>query len=155
MFKINILAIGKDKQVWVSDALNHYQKLLSRYASIELVALPHARVSRSQKRDEVLKQEAGIFAKRMSKGVSIALSDKGETMDSHQFASFLERLQGQSGAVSFLIGGPYGLDDTLCNNCDYRLSLSSLTFSHQLTRLVLLEQLYRGYSILAGTDYHK
>ena len=84
------------------------------------------------------------------------MSDTGKQFDSESFAEFLQQLQNQGGStLNFLIGGPYGHDASLLAAADRVVSLSSLTFSHQLVRVVLAEQLYRGFSILNGTDYHK
>ena len=86
----------------------------------------------------------------------VALSDSGKSCNSVSFSRLLERWQTTSGGtVTFLIGGPFGLDTSLLESADLILSLSPLTFSHQLVRLVLFEQLYRGFTILHNTSYHK
>lgn len=96
------------------------------------------------------------MAKELGKGLVVALSDSGKKADSHEFARLLEQWQTRSnGTITFLIGGPFGLDESLLSRADVALSLSPLTFSHQLVRLVLLEQLYRAFSILSGSPYHK
>jgi 23S rRNA (pseudouridine1915-N3)-methyltransferase len=156
MLKIRILAIGEDKNRWVTEGIAHFTKLLSKYASIEFVSLPSPKSSASISPDEIKKQEAALFRERLAKGMTIALTDSGKSLDSIAFAKQLERWQVSSGGtVTFLIGGPFGLDAHLVESCDLALSLSLLTFSHQLVRLVLLEQLYRGYTILHNTSYHK
>ena len=148
--------MGRDKDKWVTEGVNHYRKMLGRYASIEIRQLPSPRVSASLSPVEIKKNEAARFEKELTGGYFIALSDRGQKKDSFQFARLLERIQSQNrGPICFLIGGPYGLDDSIIKRADLVLSLSSLTFSHQLARLVLLEQLYRGFSILHGTAYHK
>lgn len=156
MLKIRILAIGEDKDRWVTDGSTHYLTLLSKYVSIETRALPSPKTSPSLSPDEIKKQEAAILQKELGRGLTVALSDRGRQVDSVAFAKLLEQWQVKSGgSVTFLIGGPHGLYDSILDRADAVLSLSPLTFSHQLVRLVLLEQLYRGFSILAGTAYHK
>lgn len=156
MLKIRILAIGEDKDRWVSDASKHYQQLVSRYASVDFKVVQSLKASSSLSPEEIMRQEAAGLRKELGKGMKVALSDSGNRVDSHGFARLLEKWQKQSGGtISFLIGGPFGLDSGLKAEADVVLSLSPLTFSHQLVRLVLLEQLYRGFSILSGSSYHK
>ena len=156
MLKIEILSIGKDKDSWVTDACGHFVKQLKRHAAVKLTALPALKAKASLSPIEIKRREAERFEKAIGSGYVIALTDRGKEYDSRAFASFLERLRAESrGAVTFLIGGPYGLADSLLERADACVSLSPLTFSHQLVRLILLEQLFRGFDILAGGSYHK
>ena len=156
MLKIQIVAVGKDKDHWVSDGCSHFEKMLSGFADIQWKIISSSTTSSSISASEIKKREGERLIKEFGKGINIALADRGELMDSPALAKKLERWQIQSkGMVSFFIGGAYGLDDTILNRSDLVLSLSSLTFSHQLIRLVLLEQLFRAFSILKGTAYHK
>jgi 23S rRNA (pseudouridine1915-N3)-methyltransferase len=156
LLKLRIVAVGKDKQSWVSDGISHYLKLLSKYADVEIQPLADTKAAASLSPGQVKAKQAARLKKEIGKGLTIALSDSGQEYDSIAFSKLLERAQVTSGGtVTFLIGGPYGLDDSILRRADYVLSLSRLTFSHRVVRLVLLEQLYRGFTILAGTDYHK
>ena len=156
MLKIQIVAIGKDKDAWVSEGIEHYTKLLGRYCRMTILSLPSPKQSKALSPLEIKRLEADRLRPYLEEGMSIALSDRGKQHDSHTFAKFLSTLQTKSGGqVTILIGGPYGLDDSILDKATHRLSLSPLTFSHQVVRLVLLEQLYRGFSILHNTDYHK
>jgi 23S rRNA (pseudouridine1915-N3)-methyltransferase len=156
MLKIRVVAIGKDKDRWVTDGVAHYTKLLARYCQLTSLAVPSPKQSKSLSPDETRRLEAERLRPHLKQGTTIALTDRGKQFDSPAFAKLLSRLQTTSGgSVTILIGGPYGLDTSILENADYRLYLSPLTFSHQLVRLVLLEQLYRGFSILNNTDYHK
>lgn len=155
MLKIRIVAIGKDKDRWISDGSQHYTRLLSRYASVQATIVPSLKSTSSLSPTEIKAQEAERFEKQLGKGYLIALSDKGVRMDSEGLAKRIEKLQAQTGEITFLIGGAYGLDERLIKRADLVLSLSPLTFSHQLVRLILLEQLYRALSILQGSSYHK
>jgi 23S rRNA (pseudouridine1915-N3)-methyltransferase len=131
--------VGKDKDAWITDGCAHFKKLLSRYAEVSWRVL-----------------SAEKSASGLDKGFHIALADKGTDPDSHGLARQLEKWQMRcGGCIEFIIGGAYGLDESVLDRADLVLSLSSLTFSHQLVRLVLLEQLYRAFSILHNTDYHK
>ena len=155
LLRIRLLGIGKDKDRWVSEGVDHYAKLLSRWASLDLEFLPALKSTSSLTPAQIKKKEAEKLASKLRADTLIALSDSGRRMDSPGFARLLEQVRQRGGTVTFLIGGPYGLDDRLLKKADRVLSLSPLTFSHQVVRLVLLEQLYRGLSILQGTAYHK
>lgn len=155
VLRVRIITVGDDKDEWISEGIAHFTRLLSRYCNVEMIAVPPA-WGRSQSREVLKRQEAKALAPYLDKGVSVALADSAATLDSEGFAKFLERLQvTSSGTATFLVGGPYGLDPKLAASCTHRISLSRLTFSHQIVRLILLEQLFRGFSILHGTDYHK
>lgn len=134
----------------------HYAKLLSRFAKLTVTIIPPASESSSLSRDEIKSRESRLISKRLPKGYLIGLSEKGLTHSSESFGKLLEKWQTiSSGSVTFVIGGAFGLDKDFLDDCDYLLSLSEMTLPHQLARLVILEQLYRGFSILANTDYHK
>ena len=156
MVKIKIIAIGKDKDTWVSDGCAHFVKLIGRWAKVEFVVIPSLKNTASLSPTLIKQKEAERLLPAITTGHVVALSDSGHKMDTHAFSGWLGRTAAKSGGtITFIIGGAYGLDDRVLGKADEVLSLSSLTFSHQLVRLVLLEQLYRALSILQGTDYHK
>ncbi len=156
MRKIRIIAVGKDKESWVTDGSAHYRKLLSKFASIEIELAGKAKLPMSATPDESRKAEAGAILSRLGNGTVIALWDRGEHMNSEGFAILVDKLSSrQRGVVTFVIGGAHGLDQRILDRADQCISLSALTFSHQVVRLVLLEQLYRAFTILAGSAYHK
>jgi 23S rRNA (pseudouridine1915-N3)-methyltransferase len=156
LLKIRIVTSGKDKDRWITEGVDHYGKLLARYANLEFRIIRDVKVPSSLSPKAVKSRQSPRYKKEIKKGVVVALSDRGKRYDSAAFAKFLERVQTAGGdTLQFLIGGPYGLDESLIEEADYVLSLSKMTFSHQLVRLILLEQLYRGFSILSGTAYHK
>ncbi len=130
-----MVAVGRLRPPFLDD-VKHYEKLLARYARLELIEVADdERVSRRLPR----------------RSFTSLLHRAGENMDSVAFSAFLEdrRLSGQD--LCFVIGGPFGLE---LEEADHRLSLGPLTLPHQLARVVLLEQLYRGHKILAGEPYH-
>ena len=132
--RIVVLAVGRLRPPFADD-VQHYQKLLARHARVELV--------------EVREDEQ--VAKRIPPRAFVSLLDaEGEQYDSPGFARFLEDRRQGGLDVCFVVGGPFGLDIA----ADHRLSLGRLTLPHQLARVVLLEQLYRGHKILANEPYH-
>ncbi len=156
MIRIRLIAVGKNKDTWVTDGCAHFEKLLSRYANCSWTILLSEKGAKGLTPAEIKKHEAVRISKELKKGLTVALAGSGRSLDSGEFAKQLEVWQGRSGGViSFIIGGAYGLDASIVDGSDHVLSLSPMTFSHQVVRLVLLEQLYRGFSILNNTDYHK
>jgi|WetSurMetagenome_2_1015567.scaffolds.fasta_scaffold438611_1 23S rRNA (pseudouridine1915-N3)-methyltransferase len=155
MFHINILTIGKNKEQWLDASITHYLTLLKKYATVEMIYVPDAKNAKNMNAMELKKVEAVIFNKYGKSDYRIALSDRGKIFESIQFSSFLMQLMQKINKVEFLIGGIYGLDDSILKDSKQILSLSPMTFSHQLVRPILLEQLYRGLSIISGSSYHK
>lgn len=156
MLKIQIVAIGKDKDNWVTQGYQHYSKLLKKYCQLSYRPLPSIKHSQSLATGELKRKEAELLLSKIKFPYTISLSDSGKKMDSYQFASWLEKtIPVSQGAMTFIIGGPYGLDKRILDASSHTLSLSPLTMSHQIVRLVLLEQLYRAFSINHNTDYHK
>lgn len=155
MLKIKIITIGQDKDKWVSESCQHFQKLLQKYCQLEIISIPSLKHSKALSPDEIKKKESVILNSKLQKGLIIALSDKGKEFNSHTFAKQMEKWQSQSSSLQFIIGGAFGLDANFLKTADSILSLSQLTFSHQLIRPILLEQLFRAFSILHNTDYHK
>jgi 23S rRNA (pseudouridine1915-N3)-methyltransferase len=133
--RIVVVAVGRLRPPFVDD-VQHYRKLLARHVRLELIEV---------REDEHVKRRVPDRA-----FVSLLHSD-GEALDSIAFSRFLEERRQSGMDLVFLIGGPHGLD---VDDVDSRLSLGRMTFPHQLARVVLLEQLYRGHKILAGEPYH-
>jgi len=156
MFRINIIAVGKNKDDWVESAVGHYLKLLKKFAQVSIDYIPDIKKAKSLSDKEIKKAEASLVSEKMKSAYNIALSDKGRSYDSTAFARRLENIFRQSaGSCNIIIGGVYGLDGSILDASQEIISLSPLTMSHQLIRLVLLEQLYRGFTIILGGNYHK
>ncbi|UCG60550.1 MAG: 23S rRNA (pseudouridine(1915)-N(3))-methyltransferase RlmH [Candidatus Zixiibacteriota bacterium] len=156
MIKLRIIAVGKDKDTWVSEACAHYIKLLKRFAVVEVKIVPSTKAAPSIPPDQIMRREAERISTLMSKGFNIALANRGRKMDTDEFAKWLQaKIDTSRGIINFIIGGPHGLHRSVLSQVSEVVSLSPLTFSHQLVRLVLLEQIYRALSITHGTDYHK
>ena len=133
--KILVVAVGRLRPPF-SDDVQHYEKLLARHVKLELI--------------EVREDEQ--VARRIPDRTYVALLDRGgEELDSVSFSGWLEERRQSRRDVCFVIGGPFGLE---LEEVDHRLSLGRITLPHQLARVVLLEQLYRGHKILAGEPYH-
>jgi 23S rRNA (pseudouridine1915-N3)-methyltransferase len=133
--RIIVLAVGRLRPPFADD-VQHYQKLLARHARLELIEL---------REDEQVRR-------RLPDRAFVSLLDReGEAFGSEAFSQFIEQRRQNGRDVCFVIGGPKGIE---LDGVDHRLSLGALTLPHQLARVVLLEQLYRGHKILAGEPYH-
>ena len=155
---IQLLTYGKLKESYLRAACAEYEKRLSRFCKLQCVELEPVVLPERPSEKEIaaaLEKEAQPLLKR-KKGFTIAMCIEGKQLDSPQFAQIFQRaaVQGDA-AVTFFIGSSYGLADSVKQAANLRLSMSALTFPHQLARVMLLEQIYRGYQILGGSPYHK
>lgn len=155
MSTLTIACIGKLKEKYWKDAQAEYEKRLSAFCRVSVVEKSEAPVSSNaaaliQKAIE-LEGEAILSAAR---GALIALSPEGERMNSFAFSALLKKLS-DAGDVTFAVGGSNGLSDAVKKSARHIISFSDLTMPHQLFRIVLLEQIYRGFMIASGRTYHK
>ncbi len=154
--KIEILLLGKTKDRYLQQGINDYLKRLSHYNPVELIEI---KVNKPNTRNEaqIKSLESSLLDKNITgSGYRIALDSSGEQFSSEGFAEHLSALEQRSlQTLRFIIGGPLGLADDQLNRADQVLSLSKMTYTHDMVRLILLEQLYRAYTIKAGTRYHK
>jgi len=156
LLSIRLVSIGRDKDEWITAGCEHYRKLLARYARVEFEFLPSLKNAGALSPDEIKVKEAARLAAAIGSGFLIVLHDRGKSFDSPTFARELEKIEIHSrGRLTIVIGGPFGLHQSILDRSDLVWSLSPLTYSHQMTRVIVLEQLYRAFSILHGTSYHK
>jgi 23S rRNA (pseudouridine1915-N3)-methyltransferase len=158
--KISIVAVGKIKERYLKEGIAEYVKRLSRFCDLRITEVEDERTPESlslAQEEQVKKKEASRIAGKLKEGSYLIVLDvKGTRKTSEDFASALQACftSGRSD-ITFVIGGSLGLDAELVRKADLTLSLSDLTFPHQLTRLILLEQLFRAFKILNGETYHK
>lgn len=147
--KLTLICVGKMKQVYIKDAIQDYVKQLPY--PFEIIEV----------QDEKEATGMGIEEKRILSKISsndfvIGLAIKGDMLSSEQFAEKLDRwMTYDKKDLTFVIGGSYGFTEAVYNRCNYLLSFSKMTFPHQLMRLILVEQIYRGFQILKNHPYHK
>ena len=158
--KITILTVGKIKEKYFTGAVQEYSKRLGRYCKLEIIEVADEKTpdhASGREEEQIRKKEGERLKKYIKDGAYvIALAIEGKQMSSEAFAGRLDRLgiEGKSHII-FIIGGSIGLDPDILKNADELLSFSQMTFPHQLMRVVLLEQIYRGYRIIHGEPYHK
>lgn len=154
--KLELLLLGKTKDAYLQQGIDEYVKRLSRYNAIEVIEIKVPRHS-SKPDSEILTQESSLLEKNIRKGnARIVLDSRGRQYNSESFAEFITTLETRAvTTASFIIGGPIGLAEEQITKANHLLSLSKMTYTHDMSRLILLEQLYRAYTIKAGTKYHK
>lgn len=154
--RLEILLLGKTKEVYIQQGISDYTKRLRRFIPVELIEIKAKKLS-SRSDEEVKTIESGLLDSSVRQGsYRVALDSHGKQFNSREFAVFLSELELRSiQTVCFVIGGHLGLAEEQLDKADTILSLSEMTYTHDLTRLILLEQLYRAYTIKAGTKYHK
>ena len=156
--QIHLITVGKLKEKWLRDAYAEYDKRLQRYCRLTLTELPEARLSESPSDAEIAAalQQEGKAILHSCRGKIITLCIEGKLRSSEKFAEMLDSaaVSGDS-TVSFVIGSSFGLSDEVKKAADLRFSMSPMTFTHQIARVLLMEQLYRAFQISTGGKYHK
>lgn len=160
MLNVTILAVGKIKEKFLSDAIDEYSKRLGRYCRLEIIRVkddPTPDNPTDKERDIVLKREGERLIEKIPKGAYIIpLCIEGKQKSSEEFARIMSEIpSGGKSEVVFIIGGSMGLWDRIKDMADIKLSFSKMTFPHQLMCVILLEQLYRAFNISGGGKYHK
>ena len=156
MANVNIVCIGKLKEKYFKEAQAEYTKRLGAFCRVNIIERKEAALPKNASTAQIAQAcacESEALGKA-ARGYVVSLSPEGKRMTSEQFAAMLKK-QAQGGEVSFLIGGSHGLDSTIKAKADAVLSFSDMTMPHQLFRVVLLEQVYRGFMIGSGRVYHK
>lgn len=156
MLKITVLACGNKMPDWVNEGSREFGKRLKEYVQFNLVEIPLAKRGKASDLARILEKESALIAAAIpQQAFLIALEIAGESFSSENLANTLENLQQRHSHLCFIIGGPEGLTAQTLSLCHARWSLSALTLPHPMVRLVLLETLYRAYSIIHKHPYHK
>lgn len=150
---IKIITIGSVKEQYLRDAIEEYKKRLSKYTNIEIIELKDEGIQEIEKAKKI---ESERIEKQINeKDYLITLEIEGKEYTSEEFAEELRRIQIEKSNITFIIGGSYGLADSIKQKAKMHLSFSKMTFPHQLFRVILLEQIYRSYKINNNESYHK
>lgn len=157
---ITIISVGKIKEKFLKNAIDEYSKRLSRYCKLNIIEVPDEKTpdNASEKEELIIKEKEGeaIIKKIRDNMYVIALDLNGKHITSEEFAAQLSDLsvRGKSN-IAFVIGGSLGIAPQVLSRANYKLCFSKMTFPHQLFRVMLLEQIYRGFRINSGEPYHK
>jgi 23S rRNA (pseudouridine1915-N3)-methyltransferase len=151
MHKVYIYSISKKDEKCYEQIATELIKNCKKFAKIEIVNIFNKKINKAQKElDARNSYEEALRGYLLKDGLNIALHPEGEMLDSFEFAKILK-----NNKVAFFIGGAYGFNVSFLNSCDRKISLSPLTMSHKIAKIVLLEQIFRGFSIINNHPYHK
>ncbi len=157
---IRIIAVGKIKEKYIKEGIKEFSKRLSRYCTLNIVEVNDEKAPEnlSKKEMDIIKNKEGarILSKVPANSYLISLVIDGKKLSSVDLSEKMEDLMvSGTNDISFIIGGSLGLSDEIINTSNFKISFSDMTFPHQLMRLILLEQVYRGFRIMKGEPYHK
>ena len=148
---MKIICVGKVKEKFFVDAMNEYSKRISKYTKLEIIEIP----DESNESIAMKKEGEKILSKIKDNDYVVTLEIEGNILTSLEFAKKIDNNFNSNKNLTFVIGGSYGLDESVKSRSDYKLSFSKFTFPHQLFRVILLEQIYRAYKINNNENYHK
>jgi len=156
MLKLTLITLGNKMPDWVVQGTNDYAKRFNDGIQLKMIEIPLIRRSKSSDLSRILEKESSLIKEAMPHGARlIALDIEGKSYSSEELATKITLLQQISSHLCFIIGGPEGLSQDVLKLCDERWSLSKLTLPHPLVRIILLETLYRAWSIINNHPYHK
>ena len=153
--KIKIVCLGKTKQKFIEEGIKEYQKRISKYVKLNWQILPDIKLAGNKTIEIVKNKETDILVKSFpASSFIIVLDENGKEYSSEKFAKYLEEKLNTEKDIVFVIGGVYGLSERILKRADIVLSFSRFTFTHQMIRFLLIEQLYRSFTIIKGKKYH-
>jgi len=157
MIKIRILVVDRTRSPFLAEGEAFYLKRLENYARVEWIEVKPVKMTKGRPEEEIMRLEGEtLLRKRGLKDYLVALDRAGRQYESEEFASRLEKAgMNATGGITFMIGGPLGLSAGVLGEANEVLSLSKFTLTHEMSRILLLEQLYRAFTILKGEKYHK
>ncbi len=154
--KSTLILVGKTSEKYLEEGINEYHKRINKYLSFNITTIPNLKTTKNMSASVQNQKEGELILKQIQPSDFVILLDaKGKHFSSEQFAKWIESLQLQSiKHIVFVIGGAFGFSEAVYQRANFKLSLSNMTFSHQIIRLIFAEQYYRAYSILNNEPYH-
>lgn len=153
--KTELILVGKTQNKHFVAGINDYVERLSHYMPFSIVTLPDLKATKNLSEEQQKEREGELILKQLTPADTVVLLDEhGKELRSVEYAEWLQKKQSTSRKLVFVIGGPYGFSEAVYRRADDKLSLSRMTFSHQMVRLIFVEQLYRACTILKGEPYH-
>ena|ERR1700744_475526 len=154
--KITFLTVGKTEDAYLKEGIDKYAKRLKHYTRLNFIEIDELKNTKALTQEQQKVKEAELILKKITPTDHVILLDeKGMELTSQQFAAYIDKKTiGSVASLVFIVGGPYGFDATVYARANDKLSLSAMTFSHQMVRLFFIEQLYRAYTIIKGEPYH-
>lgn len=153
---IRLILVGKTEESYLKTGIDKYAERLGHYCKFSIIEIPELKGVRALTREQIKEKEGALILKAVAPGdCLILLDERGKMFTSTEWAAHLEKKFLYSPRdITFVIGGSYGFDQAVYERADEKVSLSKMTFSHQLCRVIFLEQLYRAFTIIKGEPYH-
>lgn len=153
--KITLLVVGKTTDAHIETLIQDYQKRLTHYVPFSMVVIPELKNTKSLTMEQQKRAEGELILRYLTPSTDmILLDERGREYRSVEFADFLQKKMSSGRDVIFVVGGPYGFSQNVYDRANGKISLSQMTFSHQMVRLFFVEQIYRAMTILRGEPYH-
>ena len=153
--KITLLVVGKTTSAQVESLIQEYQKRLTHYLPFALQVIPELKNTKALTPDQQKQAEGELILRAVAQSADLVLLDEhGKEFRSIEFADYIQKKMSSGRDVVFVVGGPYGFSDAVYQRANGKISLSKMTFSHQMVRLFFVEQIYRAMTILRGEPYH-
>lgn len=153
--KITLLVVGKTTSAQVESLIQEYQKRLTHYLPFALQVIPELKNTKALTPDQQKQAEGELILRAVAQSADLVLLDEhGKEFRSIEFADYMQKKMSSGRDVVFVVGGPYGFSEAVYQRANGKISLSKMTFSHQMVRLFFVEQLYRAMTILKGEPYH-
>jgi len=154
--KITLIIVGKTEDAYLKEGIDKYLKRLKHYNKVDIIEIAELKNTKALTPEQQKAKEAELILKRlMATDHVILLDEQGTLLSSTQFAAYIDKKAVSSvNNLVFIVGGPYGFDESVYQRANDKLSLSKMTFSHQMVRLFFVEQLYRAFTIIKGEPYH-
>ncbi|MBQ8833084.1 MAG: 23S rRNA (pseudouridine(1915)-N(3))-methyltransferase RlmH [Paludibacteraceae bacterium] len=153
--KVTLLVVGKTTDSHIDALIQEYQKRLTHYLPFALQVIPELKNTKALSPEQQKQAEGDLILKAVTANTDLILLDEhGKEFRSIEFADYLQKRMSSGRDVVFVVGGPYGFADTVYQRANGKISLSKMTFSHQMVRLFFVEQIYRAMTILRGEPYH-
>lgn len=154
--KIKLLTVGATPKNYLLEGEMLYDKRINNYIAFEKIEIPDLKNAKSLSKEQIKEEEGKLILQRIqSSDIVVLLDERGKEMRSVDFSAWLQQIMNQGPKqLIFVVGGPYGFSEEVYSRANRKLSLSQMTFSHQMIRLFFMEQLYRAFSILKNEPYH-
>ncbi len=153
--KITLFLTGKTSDARLSSLIDEYQQRLRHYVPFEIVVLPDLKNAKALSEEQIKTAEGNLILQALTPAMDVVLLDEhGREFRSIEFADYLQKKMSSGKDLTLVIGGPYGFSDAVYQRANGKLSFSQMTFSHQMIRIMAIEQIYRAMTILRGEPYH-
>lgn len=154
--KIRLICVGKTMNSYLREGETEYMNRLKHYCSFEKIEIPELKNAKKLSEDQIKVEEGKLILSKIDGAEQLILLDEnGKSFNSVEFATFLQKKFNQGGkSLAFVVGGAYGFSEDVYTRSNGKISLSEMTFSHQMVRLFFIEQIYRAHTIMKGEPYH-